>query len=72
MDVIQGGKGNKIAGCRVGETISIFLMTGMVDKVVLTDITRIGIEGHNVGLKDSPLTFYPYYNILKIKKYTEV
>lgn len=71
MDIIQGGRGNQIAGARVGETISVHLIIGSVERIVLTEISRNGVEGLQVDLKDSPLTFYPYSNILKIKKYTE-
>lgn len=70
--MLQGGGVKMVVGCRPGETIWIHLITGKAEKVVLSDITRTGIEGFEVDLKNQPLTFYPYTSILKIKKFTEI
>jgi len=72
MELIQGGKTDKIAGCKIGEIIWIHLSNGRAEKIILSDITRIGIEGFEADLKSQPLTFYPYNNIIKIKKYIEI
>jgi hypothetical protein len=72
MEVIQGGKSLKIAGAKIGEAVWVHLTNGRAEKVILSDITRTGIEGFEVDLKSQPLTFYPYNSILKIKKYVEM
>lgn len=72
MDVVQGGGKPKIAGAKIGEVVWVHLSTGKVEKILLTDVTRIGIEGLEVDLKSQPLTFYPYANIIKVKKHTEI
>jgi malate/lactate dehydrogenase len=72
MNLIQGGKKQELAGAKIGETILVHLITGKIEKVILSDITKTGIEGFEVDLKDRPLTFYPYTAILKVKKYNEL
>ena len=71
MDIIQGAGKTKIAGAKVGDLVWIHLITGKVEKVLLNDITRLGIEGFEVDLNTRPLTFYPFTAIIKIKKFTE-
>lgn len=71
MNVINGGKGIKIAGAKIGETVWVHLINGRAEKVLLSEINRNGIEGFEVSLKNQPLTFYPFSNIVKIKKYIE-
>lgn len=72
MNVISGNGKNQIAGAKVGELVWVHLTNQKVEKVMLSEIKRNGIEGFEVDLKDRPLTFYPFDNILKIKKYTEI
>jgi hypothetical protein len=72
MQVIQGGKSQQIAGAKVGEHIWIHLITGRAEKVLLSDITRYGVEGFQVDIQEQPLTFYPFTAILKIKKNNEL
>lgn len=71
MDIVNG-KGPKIAGAAVGDLVYVHLTTGKAEKIMLTAITRNGVEGVEVDLKSSPLTFYPFSNIIKIKKHTEL
>lgn len=71
LSVITSEMNQKIAGTSIGETILVHLTTGKVEKVVLSEISKLGVEGFDVDLKSQPLTFYPYNNILKIKKFTE-
>ena len=72
MEVISGGKDIKIVDARIGETVFIHLINGKVEKVLLNDITKIGIEGFEVDLRNRPLTFYPFTAIIKVKKYYEI
>jgi len=72
MNLINGDGSKMVAGCRAGETVWLTLITGKSEKVVLVDITRLGIEGFEGNLKDQPLTFYPYSSILKVRKYVEL
>lgn len=72
LKVIDGGKKAKIAGATIGETVLVHLTSNKVEMIVLSEITKIGIEGFEVNLKNRPLTFYPYNNILKIKKFSEI
>lgn len=71
MEIVHGS-GPKIAGAKLGDVVLVHLINNQVDRIILMAITRIGIEGCNVNIKESPLTFYPFNNILKIKKYSEV
>jgi hypothetical protein len=70
--VIDGGNKNKIVDAKAGETILITLITGKIEKVIISDINKIGVEGFDVNLKSQPLTFYPFNNILKIVKYNNL
>lgn len=70
MDVITGNK--KIAGASVGELVWVHLTSGKAEKVMLSEINRNGIEGVEVDLKNQPLTFYPFSNIIKVKKHLEI
>lgn len=72
MDIVQGGGKAKIAGAALGDMVWVHLTNGKAEKILLTAITRHGIEGMEVDLKSSPLTFYPFSNIIKIKKHTEL
>lgn len=69
MELIQGGKGSRIAGAKIGDCILITLITGKVEKTILSGRDRDGIEAFNLEIKSQPLTFYPYNNILKVTKY---
>lgn len=71
MNLIRGD-GNKIADCKIGETILIHLINGKVEKAVLNEIKKIGIEAFHVDLTYKPLTFYPYTSIIKITKFIEL
>lgn len=70
MNIINGGS-PKIAGAKVGETVLIYLLSGKVEKGILNDVTRIGIEAFYIDLKNKPLTFYPFNTIVKVIKYIE-
>jgi hypothetical protein len=63
---------SQIAGTQVGEVISVHLVTGKIEKILLNKVSRNGIEGFELDLNTQPLTFYPYTAIIKIKKYTEL
>lgn len=71
MRVLDGGGSIKIAGAKVGEAINILLLNNKTETVILSDLTRYGIEGFQVNLKDQPAAFYPYASILKVSKYKE-
>lgn len=70
MNVITGGS-PKIAGANYGDTVLIYLISGKVEKGILNNVSRTGIEAFHVDLKNEPLTFYPFNNIIKVIKYTE-
>ena len=72
MDVLKGGGKPKIAGAALGDIIWVHLINGKSEKILLTDVTRNGIEGYEVDLKASPLTFYPFTSIMKVNKHTEI
>lgn len=72
MDIIQGGKKQLLAGAKAGDTVTILLITGKVEKILISDINKTGIEGFELDLKDRPLTFYPFTAIIKLKKYNEL
>lgn len=72
MDIVQGGGKPKIAGAALGDIVWVHLTNGKAEKILLTGITRHGVEGNEVDLKSSPLTFYPFNNIIKIKKHSEL
>lgn len=72
MQVIQGGKTTSIAGAKVGEAIAIHLLSGKIERGILSDVTKVGIEAFNVDLTNQPLTFYPFNTIVKITKYNEL
>ena len=69
MQVLNGGNRNTIAGAKVGDTILVVLNSNKVEKIILNEIKRNGVEGFDVNLIGKPLTFYPFHNILKIKRY---
>lgn len=70
MEIINGNK--KLAGASIGEAVNIHLITGKIEKVILTSIDKVGIEGLEANLSNQPLTFYPFTAIVKIKKFTEI
>lgn len=70
MDIIKGGP-SKIAGAKEGEIILIYLLSGKIEKGILSDVTRVGIEAFHIDLKNKPLTFYPFNTIVKVIKYIE-
>lgn len=72
MEIISGGKSNKIAGASIGETILIYLLSGKIEKGILNDVNRVGIEAFHIDLKNKPLTFYPFNTIVKVIKYIEI
>lgn len=72
MNLIQGGKKVEIAGAKIGDTVLVHLTSNKLEKIVLADVTKIGIEGFQVDLMTRPLTFYPYTAIIKVTKYNEI
>ena len=72
MKVVDSSREQRIAGCKLGETIWVHLISGKAEKIILTDISRLGIEGLEANLSSQPLTFYPFTSIIKIKKFTDI
>jgi malate/lactate dehydrogenase len=72
MDLIQGGKKIQIAGAKIGDTIMVHLTSNKLEKIVLADVNKIGIEGFQIDLMLRPLTFYPYTAIIKVTKFNDV
>jgi len=66
LSVIDGKK--SLAGAVPGDKIVLVHTTGKITTIVLDSYTSVGITGFNVNLLDRPLTFYPFHNILEIKK----
>ena len=71
-DVYKGDFSNEIVGAVCGDLITVQLISGKVEKVLLEKIKRHGVEGYEVDLNNRPLTFYPFSSIIKIKKYSEL
>ena len=72
MKLIEGGGTSTIAGAKVGDTIMVYLTTNKVEKLLLSKVTKIGIEGFELSLKERPLAFYPFTDIIKIKKHNQL
>lgn len=72
LKLIDGGNKIKIVGAKVGDTIFITLISGKTEKVVISELNKLGVEGFDVNLKTQPLTFYPYSAILKVTKFNPV
>lgn len=71
MHIIKGGN-DKIADSKIGETVLIHLINGKTEKVILSEIKKIGIEAFHIDLMTKPLTFYPYTSIIKVTKFIEL
>lgn len=72
MKLIEGGNLTAIAGAKIGDTIMVHLTTNKVEKLLLNKVSKIGIEGFELSLKERPLAFYPFTAIIKIKKHNEL
>lgn len=71
MKIIEGN-GITLAGAKKGEHILLRLTNGETKRVILADVTMVGIEGYSTTIIKSPLKFYPFSNILEVTKDDEV
>lgn len=70
MEIVSSGS-RKIAGAKIGDCITILMLNGKAEHVLLSIIDRNGIEGFQVQLKGQPAAFYPFASILKVTKFEE-
>lgn len=61
-----------LASARMGDLVQIKLTNGSTKIIRLKEIKTYGVEGEEIKFKEMPLTFYPFHNILYIRKDTDV
>lgn len=52
-----------------GDTVAISFTNNAIKYIKINELHPNGITGKNINLINSPLTFYPFTNILSISKY---
>lgn len=58
-----------LSEAKINEKIEIRLSNNTTKIIKLKQITTYGLEGEDVNLIENPLTFYPFHNIISIKKH---
>lgn len=71
MEIVNGTGSRKIVGAHIGERITILMLSGKSEDIILSEVLRHGLEGFQVQLKGQPLAFYPFASILKVTKFEE-
>jgi len=66
LKVINGKK--RLADIEENQDALIIHTTGKISKIKFVQYDTTGITGFNLNLKNTPLTFYPFHNILEVKK----
>jgi len=60
-----------IASAKQGDKVWIRLTNGTTKIVKLGEVKKDGVEGYDTFMKDLVLTFYPFHNILYIRKHVD-
>lgn len=72
MKLIEGTGNILIVGAKRGDSVLITTLSGKIEKIMLNNVSRYGIEGFDLNLTNQPLTFYPFSTILKVKKFNDL
>jgi hypothetical protein len=60
-----------IANAATGDYLSVKLSNGSTKIIKLKEIKTYGVEGYLTTITSSPLTFFPFHNIISVTKYEQ-